>query len=1058
MTIPTTTTSNIATICKQRISEERSQRDRGSVLALTLVMTVVSSLLVLALLTFVSTVLRVRPPIEERAVASETARSAIRQAVHQQRVNGPDGCYSTDQVIEINGTDAIVKCYITEAPDYDNELMRNRFGVITTSNRFDDAGLPLSSISGSSTGSTEVKPLSGDVFMNGGALDGLLAGDITVEGTSSSGAAAGIIGTTFTTAASPSAQRYQIDNPTPPVPPLPPAPYVQTDCTGAGVAFSGSSSVPWSCIADSWTSRAGNNPVGTPTATDPWSYPFLPSRPTQERAATPIEIPRGIGVCKVYYPGFYPNGLDLASGNYYFASGVYYFEGPVIVRNGATAIGGEGLNQGCVLDSEAALFQSPTARAPKVHSITGNGVTFLLGGEATVDVTAGSLILNRRLSTPTSRATEGISIRSVNTMTTDTADVFVPEDQIYAQSGIPPVNASTEPRYTDSEIVGGDFATPLVTFDADNGGAPPSAGNVYRFVAHGAIFVPNGAISMKSTSPFYEIAVTGGTTSTLLALDLDVLPSNPDSYFVGAKKTAVQTKFRFDALVTSPSGRETVSSSVMQLNINREYALNSWTLDIGAGGSDPTNGGAGVGGGSGGGSGAGGSSGGTTSGGSTGGTTTGGTTTGGTTTGGTTTGGTTTGGTTGGPVTDPCLATSTWDGQYYANTDLLGTSLHSTEDSDLTYDWGLGSPDATIPTDGFSARFTRNIVVPVTETYTFTIAGDNGTRLYVNDVLVDDNWVDTSPSLRQVQVELTAGCANRLKLEYFESTGGASLALDWQVYTPDPCLADANWTGQYWDNTSLSGTPDLTVEDITDVNFNWGNNSAPVGSDFNGFSARWTKKVVVPDTGIYIFTAGGDDGYRLKVNGNLVINEWNDQGYNTQSVDVELTAGCANTLEMEFYESTGYARATLDFVAKPVISACPIPEEPTFRGRYYDSKDFSNHKFNDDTNTVIDFDWGSGKPVEDVDDDLDNNKFSIRWERTVHVPSPGTYRFTVGGDDGVRLKVNGGAWLLNDWGNHSYRESDATVVITDRCDVDILFEYFENKGDARVKLAWEQVS
>lgn len=1081
---PVSTASRVTAPGHPDAARENNSRDRGSVLGLTLVMTVVSSLLVLALLTFVSTVLRVRPPIEERAVASETARSAIRQAVHQQRVNGPDGCYASDQVIEINGLDAEVKCYITEAPDYDNELMRNRFGVITTSNvRVDGAGDPVSSITGAS-GSAVEKRLSGDVFVNAGSLEGLLAGDITVDGTSSSGAAAGVVGTSFVTAGEPSAARYSIPDPAG----LPLLPEIPADCTAAGLVYDLASTVNWSCIAESWTARAGHNPVATPTASDPWSYPYLPASPPQERSAAPIEMPRGTEVCKVYYPGTYPNGLDLSSGEYYFASGIYYFEGPVTVRNGATAIGGEGLYQGCVLDSEAALYQGPSARAPKVHNITGNGVTFLLGDEATIDVTGGSLIMNRRLSTPTTRATEGISIRSVNTVTTDTAEVFVPEDQIFTEEGVAPVAASSDAIYQDSEIPGGDYSTPLVTFNADTGGGTASASNVFRFIAHGAIFVPNGAIDIQASHPYYELDVSGGTASTLLNLDLDVMPSNPDDYFFGAKKTAVQTKFRFDALVTSPSGRETVSSSVMQLNINREYALNSWTLDIGVIGSDPTNGGDGIGGSSSdGGSGAGGSSGGGTSGGSTDGSTTsgsssdssstdsstsdGGSTDGSTSDGGSTDGSTSDGGSTDGSTTDsgsdgsgtdsgsdsgtvdPCLATSTWDGQYYANRDLSGASLYSTEDSEINYNWGSGSPDSTIPSNDFSARFTRNIVVPETAMYTFTISADNATRFYVNDVLVDDHWLDEPPSVRQVTVELTAGCANQLKLEYFEATGVASVQLDWELYAPDPCLADSSWTAEYWDNMSLSGSPDRVEEGLAEPGHNWGNNSAPVGSDYNGFSARWTKKVAVPETGTYIFTAGGDDGYRVKVNGSYVINEWFDQSYHSKTVEVELTAGCANTIELEFYENGGHARATLEFVAKPTIEVCTTTEDPMFVGKYYDSKNFSNYKYTE-SHAEIDFDWDSKSPNSSY---LDDDEFSVRWDRTVHVPEPGTYRFTVGGDDGVRLRVNGD-WVLDDWSKHDYRESDTVVTITDRCNVEIRLEYFQHKKDSKVKLEWEQVS
>ncbi|NND76213.1 MAG: hypothetical protein HKN44_14530 [Ilumatobacter sp.] len=557
-----------------RRSDGARDRDEGSVLAMTLVMTVVTAMLMMALLSYVATVMRVQPGVEERAVASETARSAVRQAVHQQRINGPGTCYEDTQTVAINGFDAELSCVVTDI-EFDNVLMRNRFGIITTTNRYDVGGVPLPPIWGSN-GNAFNPTLTGDVFVNGGAIETLID-DFSVTGTSSDGSPAGIVGSTATYAGSPSPVRYSVPGPVP------------TDCTTAGSVYEFNTGGAWDCIAEPWTARAGNN--ADPTA-GPWIYPYLPSVPTQTRSSTPISIPRGATTCKVFYPGHYPNPIDIDGGEAYFASGVYYFEGPLTVRNGATVVGGEGFHSGCVLDSEAALYNGPTQRAPKVHSITGNGTTFLLGDDATVSVTRANMILNRRLSTETTRPSEGISIRSVNTVTTDTADVYVPEDEVYAQESLPVVPASTT-AYVDSEPAGG-WNSPIVLFDTTTGGPPPNSSNVYEFRALGAIFVPNATIELTANNRHYQVEITGGTTSTRLGLDLQTQPDDPAAFFFGTKVNAVQSTQRIDALVTLPSGRQTLSSVVMQLNMNREYALNSWTLDVGAVGVDPTNGGAGI--------------------------------------------------------------------------------------------------------------------------------------------------------------------------------------------------------------------------------------------------------------------------------------------------------------------------------------------------------------------------------------------------------------------------------------------------------------------------------
>jgi hypothetical protein len=65
------------------------------------------------------------------------------------------------------------------------------------------------------------------------------------------------------------------------------------------------------------------------------------------------------------------------------------------------------------------------------------------------------------------------------------------------------------------------------------------------------------------------------------------------------------------------------------------------------------------------------------------------------------------------------------------------------------------------------------------------------------------------------------------------------------------------------------------------------------------------------------------------------------------------------------------------------------------------------------------------------------------------------YRFTVGSDDGQRLFVNG-IQVLEDWTEQTYSAGTNTVdvMIDDPCSVDLVLEYYENTGQARVSLDW----
>ena len=61
-------------------------------------------------------------------------------------------------------------------------------------------------------------------------------------------------------------------------------------------------------------------------------------------------------------------------------------------------------------------------------------------------------------------------------------------------------------------------------------------------------------------------------------------------------------------------------------------------------------------------------------------------------------------------------------------------------------------------------------------------------------------------------------------------------------------------------------------------------------------------------------------------------------------------------------------------------------------------------------------------------------------------------RFGMGGDDGVRVFVNG-VNVLDDWSNHAYRTSEATVSLPAGSNT-IVFEFYERSGQAGYDLFW----
>src|SRR5690606_10997124 len=83
--------------------------------------------------------------------------------------------------------------------------------------------------------------------------------------------------------------------------------------------------------------------------------------------------------------------------------------------------------------------------------------------------------------------------------------------------------------------------------------------------------------------------------------------------------------------------------------------------------------------------------------------------------------------------------------------------------------------------DDVTVRWTGRITPEHSETYTFSIIGDNGFRLWIDNQLVIDHWVDDwDVEITGTPIALEAGRAYDFKLEFFEHYGGSHLRLRWE--------------------------------------------------------------------------------------------------------------------------------------------------------------------------------------------------------------------------------------------------------------------------------------
>jgi hypothetical protein len=100
-------------------------------------------------------------------------------------------------------------------------------------------------------------------------------------------------------------------------------------------------------------------------------------------------------------------------------------------------------------------------------------------------------------------------------------------------------------------------------------------------------------------------------------------------------------------------------------------------------------------------------------------------------------------------------------------------------DPQINFNWGQGSPDASINIDDFSAIWTGEVEAAFTETYTFYTTADDGVMLWVDGQLIVDSWTDQSATEHSGTIDLVAGSTYPIEMWFYERAVDAVAELRW---------------------------------------------------------------------------------------------------------------------------------------------------------------------------------------------------------------------------------------------------------------------------------------
>jgi len=257
--------------------------------------------------------------------------------------------------------------------------------------------------------------------------------------------------------------------------------------------------------------------------------------------------------------------------------------------------------------------------------------------------------------------------------------------------------------------------------------------------------------------------------------------------------------------------------------------------------------------------------------------------------------------------------------------------------------------------------------------------------------------------------------------------------------TSAPPVPITDWRGEYYANANLAGEPTLVRNDES-INFNWGSNPPAAGMPATNWSARWNINRNVP-AGTYRFSAWVDDGLRIYVDNQLVLDGWQAGPARNYTVDVNVTAG-AHEVRVEYFQGDGGALIQLDIGY--------IEGYSDWKAEYFNNIDLSGAAIVVRNEQSIAYDWGAAPPAAGIQAD----NWSARWTRTTYLQS-GDYTFQVDVEGGVRLWVDERI-LIDSWNEQGSRTLQGDTGSLNAGDHVFRVEYFKASGNGHLTVTGKE--
>lgn len=386
----------------------------------------------------------------------------------------------------------------------------------------------------------------------------------------------------------------------------------------------------------------------------------------------------------------------------------------------------------------------------------------------------------------------------------------------------------------------------------------------------------------------------------------------------------------------------------------------------------------------------------------------------------------------------PTLTKEGLSARYWNNTNFSGEPSYTRIDSNIDFNWSLGSPaPGIINVDKFAVAWSGYFIAPQTGNFKLGMSADDNVTLYSgNSTLLTRTCCG---EIWSGNIYLTEGQAYPISINYSDLGGSASVELYFESpngarnkvqsnmlrTNPIPVGYNRGLTGHYYfDNGNhdfAQNQQKFLTRNEPVISFDWGLNSPVNNGPTDNFLVRFEGYVTVPTTGNYQFIVGSDDGTRLWVNNQNIIDRWINQGYtDTTSISQYLVAGQFYPIKLEYFEGAGGAAVSLKWNGPAGLSTI-------------------DNKYLSPEPNILPVGWKlagvTGVPFDSL---------KVRSNGDVILSnsdgSESLYGYTSGG---YKPPVNEDAWLV--------KNQDNTYTLTDTAGGIYIFASLDNSGSYKIR-------